>query len=129
MRNGLLACAGQSNPQLQLGSGYNARLTHSFGYLNQKVPLLHSVCRPLPLRSIIAFKKPSRHRGWSDALSSNSCAAHEQGYCVGSTCQRFPVTIGEFGSRLRDCRNGCASRQPNCMSIDLKVRLCTFRTV
>ena len=45
----------------------------------------------------------------------------KQGYCVGSTCQLFPIAIGEFGSRLRDCRNGCETRVPNCMGIDLKV--------
>ena len=53
------------------------------------------------------------------------CAA-AQGYCNsnGSVCQKFPVLIGELGSRLCDCRNGCNNRSPNCMTGELQVMRC-----
>ena len=73
----------------------------------------------------------SHHKGSPYALKCACCdllvlgkAEHVlhlvQGYCVGKKCQRFPIVIGEFGSRLHDCRNGCASRVPNCMKIEME---------
>ena len=46
-----------------------------------------------------------------------------QGYCSvdGRVCQKFPVMIGEIGSRMRDCRNPCNNRKPNCMAMEMQV--------
>jgi hypothetical protein len=44
-----------------------------------------------------------------------------QGYCRDGHCRRFPVLIGEIGSRLRDCRNPCNNREPTCMVSELQV--------
>lgn len=53
-----------------------------------------------------------------DALASS----HAQGFCHEGHCRRFPVLVGELGSRLRDCRNPCANREPSCMELELRVR-------
>ena len=47
-----------------------------------------------------------------------------QGYCFGkiTACQKFPVVVGEMGSRMIDCRNPCNTRQPNCMAAEMQVR-------
>jgi hypothetical protein len=42
-----------------------------------------------------------------------------QGYCYNGACQKFPVVLGEFGSRMRDCRNRCAAA--GCMGLELSV--------
>lgn len=47
-----------------------------------------------------------------------------QGYCSGGTCQKFPVVLGEFGSRMRDCRNRCAAA--GCMPLELSVSSSPF---
>lgn len=47
-----------------------------------------------------------------------------QGYCYNGSCLKLPIVIGEFGGYLRDCRNRCASANPNCMTLELNVRLC-----
>lgn len=38
-------------------------------------------------------------------------------------CQRFPVLVGEIGSRMRDCRNPCNNRgpeEPTCMKDEMQ---------
>lgn len=42
-----------------------------------------------------------------------------QGYCFRGVCKRFPIVLGEFGSRLSDCRNRCTAA--GCMDMELKV--------
>ena len=49
--------------------------------------------------------------------------ARSQGFCNGRDCQAFPIVIGEFGGYMRDCRNRCAKANPNCMTLELNVRL------
>jgi len=49
-----------------------------------------------------------------------------QGYCHenGGACRRFPVLVGELGSRMRDCRNPCNNRDAdvgNCMQDEMQV--------
>ena len=46
--------------------------------------------------------------GYFTRLSLSFGYLTKKGYCNFGVCQRFPVVIGEFGSRLSDCRNGCA---------------------
>jgi hypothetical protein len=51
-----------------------------------------------------------------------------QGYCHegGSKCQRFPVLVGEIGSRMRDCRNPCNNRGEgahDCMKDEMQARV------
>ncbi len=44
-----------------------------------------------------------------------------QGFCHDGHCRRFPVLVGEVGSYLRDCRNPCNNRKPDCMTLELEV--------
>lgn len=44
----------------------------------------------------------------------------KKGFCAGSDCQRFPVAIGEFGSRSARCR----SCTPAAHKLALLLRLC-----
>lgn len=44
-----------------------------------------------------------------------------QGFCHEGHCRRFPVLVGELGSRLRDCQNPCNNREPKCMELELQV--------
>lgn len=60
---------------------------------------------------------------------ASTCAGSDlitllQGFCHEGHCRRFPVLVGELGSRLRDCRNPCANREPKCMDLELQVDSC-----
>mmetsp|Transcript_3804 Transcript_3804/g.10936 ORF Transcript_3804/g.10936 Transcript_3804/m.10936 type:complete len:758 (-) Transcript_3804:1267-3540(-) len=57
--------------------------------------------------------------GLYNHLSNSFGYLNKKGYCYNGNCQRFPVVIGEMGSRLRDCRNRCAVA--NCMYDELTV--------
>ena len=58
-----------------------------------------------------------------------------QGYCHedGGACQRFPILIGEIGSRMRDCRNPCNNRGPelpSCMRDEMQAcLLCSLAVI
>lgn len=47
------------------------------------------------------FKGPA----FFDMLDNTFGYLTKRGYCVGADCQRFPVVIGEFGSRFKDPRD------------------------
>jgi hypothetical protein len=116
--------------------GYYRRLSNSFGYLNKqarqcRIPLLqtfHPEVHLTPCKSLVSVcpwlslshtlpPRGSLHLGQHGQTSHVLRAM--QGYCYGGTCQKFPVIFGEFGSRMRDCRNRCAVA--GCMPLELSV--------
>ena len=116
--------------------GYYRRLTNSFGYLNKQVRQIrvaflwtfHPESAPHPVQepgqhTPLVVVAPHLAASWRIASrltwSNLPCVAAMQGYCSGGTCQKFPVIFGEFGSRMRDCRNRCAVA--GCMPLELSV--------
>lgn len=56
--------------------------------------------------------------GYYTRLSNSFGYLNRAGYCYNGSCQRFPIVIGEFGSRMRDCRNRCSIA--GCLEMELK---------
>ncbi len=96
-----------------LGTVLYDALSSSWGTLQTQVRL-HPCCSDLSLSAELQTRSQK-------ALLTNRLW---QGYCYNGTaaCQRFPVIIGEMGSRMVDCRNPCNTRTPNCMDAEMQAR-------
>ena len=101
---------GQSGLQVNWGDGFATERIESLGLSDPRQFFNSLLSKPYRNRVILSphIYPPSVTYNYNavtgdtlyDRLSTSFGSKMTQGYCAGSTCQKFPVAIGEFGSKF-----------------------------